>query len=300
MLRRNLKPAFTLVELLVVIGIIALLISVLLPALSKARKQATSLQCLSNLRQCGLAMMMYSQANKGLLPYPTTTLGEASLWFAAIDPYLSSLADSSRGTGVASDRAYTAYKQCPLVNNQFGLTTSNGSGDGGTGAQNTTTEYARSYKMNSYLRHNSPYSQAKISQVRDSSEFVMLGDGISMDYTGYYPSAYDNGQFSFDCNYSPIGTPSASPPALRHSGGCNLMFVDGHAEHIVLPTMTRTLAAPGTVVQTFQTEYLDASGNPAYLATTGSPNTFASADSQGLHRNPKNPLHWSDLPNLSR
>jgi prepilin-type N-terminal cleavage/methylation domain-containing protein/prepilin-type processing-associated H-X9-DG protein len=88
------RGGFTLVELLVVIGIIALLISILLPALSKAQKQARTIQCMSNLRQLSIAFIQYTQEQKGRNPAYFSTCNPVTMdssWPGLIAKYLPTL-----------------------------------------------------------------------------------------------------------------------------------------------------------------------------------------------------------------
>jgi prepilin-type N-terminal cleavage/methylation domain-containing protein len=104
--RRSSRFAFTLVELLVVIGIIAVLISVLLPTLSKARESAKRTQCLSNLRQIGIFLNMYANANKDQVPVGTSSGGAAGRDVAEAISYC--LSRDSAGGPDADSAVYAA------------------------------------------------------------------------------------------------------------------------------------------------------------------------------------------------
>ena len=79
---------FTLVELLVVIGIIAVLIAVLLPALSQARASAQRTQSASNMRQIGIALLMYADGNRGYFPEVTHGIPPNRSWIYSLKPYV--------------------------------------------------------------------------------------------------------------------------------------------------------------------------------------------------------------------
>jgi prepilin-type processing-associated H-X9-DG protein/prepilin-type N-terminal cleavage/methylation domain-containing protein len=286
--RRSRQRAFSLIELMTVVGIIGVLIALLLPSLMKVRESARSLQCLSTLRSLGIAFQSYAAEQKGYLPYPTTQLfppptDQRFLWFNAVDPYLqANINQQENRTGIAATRTYKSFKQCFVWDNF--------EGDVGVGDQ-STKESARTYKMNTHLRRPNPAGHAKVTDVRRSSEFVMLGDGISLDSTGPTVSQWESQQFSMEVNDL-----TEANPSLRHQRAANILFVDGHASTVRLKSIIKNLRPPEDFVgvRTWESEYVNAAGTPVDCQ----PNQTIEA--QGLNRNPNMPLVWSDPPRLHR
>src|SRR4051794_7322245 len=190
--------AFTLVELLVVIGIIAVLIAILLPVLGRAREQANAAACLSNLRQVGLAFVMYANDNRGFLPassrggpfYPQDWIhfqDSRNLDQSAIGKYLGKIIDNGL-SNIASNWDKTLnvrVLRCPSdqwwVTRLRGMPSPMGRDDASARA------YKYSYVMNHYLGTGLVYQSGdvantgaqksdaagKLSQVRSSSTKVL-------------------------------------------------------------------------------------------------------------------------------
>jgi len=112
-IRRRARGGFTLVELLVVIAIIALLAGILFPVFAQAREKARQTYCLSNLRQMGAAMMLYTEDHDGFYPPAIGRTGQRPVgydtsWMHFLEPYL-------KNTGVFIDES-SGYPNNPLQN----------------------------------------------------------------------------------------------------------------------------------------------------------------------------------------
>jgi prepilin-type N-terminal cleavage/methylation domain-containing protein/prepilin-type processing-associated H-X9-DG protein len=101
------KNAFTLIELLVVIAVIAILMAILMPALSRAREQGKRISCLSNVKQLTMAWIMYADANDDKVPYANTGLSYAWVVYPGANATKEEYLD-----GIYSG---TLYKYCPDV-----------------------------------------------------------------------------------------------------------------------------------------------------------------------------------------
>jgi prepilin-type N-terminal cleavage/methylation domain-containing protein/prepilin-type processing-associated H-X9-DG protein len=205
MRRTTRKRGFTLIELLVVIAIIAILAAILFPVFAKAREKARQTSCLSNLKQMGLASMMYAQDYDECLAGRSSALyitGGEMCWMARLYSYTKN-AQIARcpSTGVAwtrFDPANPTYR--------VGL---------------ANIRWSRSYAVNCDM------AQAlgrNMSQIVAPAEILYLGEGWSSDWA-ILKRPWGRGTYA-----APQPDTECTGPDIRHNEGINLAFVDGHAK----------------------------------------------------------------------
>jgi len=284
---RQRQRGMTFVEILVVIAVIAILLAILLPSMRQMRARANTAKCIGNLRQCALATASYSLDYRDCLPYPVTghpvngqiENDEPALWFTAIDPYLVTPGpDDPSRSGVAGQRSFRKWKECPVWEG-FPPTPAKPQ----VNTNQTIKEYSRTIKMNSHLRRIGG-DFARNTDLVNVSQFVLYADGTSYDLIDWSKSTSEAGQFSLDVNGGGVGG-----IAIRHLGGANVVFADGHASTEKYPTYQRLVGSSGIQIPSWESEFVNAAGTPVTSGIDGK----KSMEAQGLRRNSKMPLIWS-------
>jgi prepilin-type processing-associated H-X9-DG protein/prepilin-type N-terminal cleavage/methylation domain-containing protein len=238
------RRAFTLVELLVVIGIIAVLVGLLLPALNIAREHAKGAQCLSNLRELAQAAFMYAGENDGMCPISRNSMLEE--W----DFYQS--ANGIQPGVIWQGTTNLAVEQCPSYERRSTTLT-----DPFTGYNYNTSYLGGGYGEVTPLGH--PHVRpAKLSTIRRSAEIAMFGDGQYTAGTNKYMRAPILMSGTDIGDGASLATRAAGTQGFRHLGRTNVCYCDGHAESLSMAYTATGTCVGGTI--TYSATYIAGPG----------------------------------------